>query len=294
MKIVRCAFVSAAVLMTAGCTKLSQNSTLKNDGSATLKITSSALVSVLEQIGKQQPPSEAPKPLDRLSEATWVATLKKTGADVVKSATTEADGWRTVEVEVALKDYAAWSKKRSEATAAMVSAAAVNFDEPPLGGLAARFYKTDKPNVAKVSLGTPLAVQLAQAKSQLEKLAAIPEDQIEQLEEQLAQRRDEAHLDDFRLEARLTVPGKILQTKGCKADGDAAVVFKLSGADLGIDGIKTSFGLKDGVWATFEFDPKEFKIALEDEAKATEAKVESRPAAKPSEEEGGGRQDGDR
>ncbi|HYC76040.1 MAG TPA: hypothetical protein VEI02_00295 [Planctomycetota bacterium] len=281
-----------AALVCVACTKVGVDSQVRNDGGATFKMSVALKLDVFEAIkqmaamGGEETAEQAEEGIDTMLEniddKKFAEGLKEAGFEVVKSSTADKDGWKTVEIEATHKDLNALYAKAD----GLMKDAAKEQGELPIdvdpSTFLPRFYKTDKPDVAKFQLMPALG-------SLLDKLPENPLDQLDQMDDemremvegQLDQMRGMLAMDEMKIEFKLKVPGKVLDVKGCKKEGDDMIVFTFKGADIGLDSAKTLFGLKDGVYATFQFDPKEFKIALKDPPKAPESKPAPAPKEAP-------------
>jgi hypothetical protein len=202
-------------------------------------------------------------------------------------------------MEGVIKDVNAWIKKSAEnADAAKKEAEKTEgMPELPFNQLPFSFYKTDKADVAKFVVIPPLGNLLPpEAEGAFDQIEELDDEQREQIETMINMVRAQIFLDEMKMEMKIKLPGKIVSTKGCKQEGDDTMIFTMKGSDLGLDGLKGMFGMKDGVFAQFQFDPKEMKITLADEPKATDskpaAKEEAKPAKKDDEEKKKGGEDG--
>jgi hypothetical protein len=292
MKKLLIALPLVAALFSASCVKVAQESAFKADGTATTKTTMGYKLDAVEALkgliaqftgggddeSEDGPAAKIDEALKELSEEKLVEQTKGTGVEITKSKTEEKDGWKSVEIEGVIKDVNAWVKKSSEALKDATKDAGPIGGENPFTKLTPHFYKTDKENVAKFVLIPPLGAMLEESGADLSKVDEMDDEQREQIEAFINTIRSTISLDEMRVEMKMKLPGKVLAVKGCKQDGDDGFALSIKGSDLGLDGVKTLFGLKDGVYATFQFEPKDFKIVLEEEKVA-----ESKPAA-PKEE----------
>ena len=311
MKKLMFALPLAAAMLAASCVKVTNENGFKADNTATMKMTVGykldaveGLKGLIAQFGggedesEDGPTAQIDKALESFDEKKIVEQLKKSGIEVTKSATVEKDGWKLVEMEGAVKDVNAWIKKSKEATEeGKKEAAGEGMPNLPISALPLHFYKTDKPDVAKFVIVPPLGDLLPEGADEgLDQIENLDDEQREQIETMINMVRSQISLDEMRVEMKCKLPGKILSAKGCKQEGDDTMVFSMKGGDLGLDGVKNLFGLKEGVYVTFQFDPKEMKITLEDEPKATDSKPavkeEAKPAKKDEEEKKKGGEDG--
>lgn len=301
-----------AALLSASCVKMTQETAFKADGTATMKMSMGykldsvdALKGLIEQFGgggddsEDGPGAQIDKAVKELDEAKLVEQQKATGVEITKHATVEKEGWKSVEMEGVIKDVNAWVKKAGEAVKSKAEeSGAPGMDAMPFSKMTPRFYKTDKENVAKFVLIPAMGDMLGEMGANLDQIDEMEDEQREQIEGVINMVRTTVSLDEMRMEMKVKVPGKILTVKGCKQDGDDGIAFTMKGADIGLDGVKNLFGLKEGVYATFQFDPKDFKIVLETEAKAADSKPAApvddakKPEKKNEEEKKKGGEDG--
>ncbi len=310
MKKMMIALPLAAALLAASCVKVTNENGFKADNTATMKMTVGykldaveGLKGLIAQFGggedesEDGPSAKIDEAVKQFDEKKLVEQMKKSGIEVTKSATVEKDGWKLVEMEGAVKDVNAWIKKAKDTTEEGKKEADEGMPNLPITSLPFHFYKTDKADVAKFVIIPPLGDLLPEGADEgLDQIEEMDDEQREQIETMINMVRSQISLDEMRVEMKCKLPGKILSVKGCKQEGDDMMVFSMKGGDLGLDGVKTLFGLKEGVHVTFQFDPKEMKITLEDEPKATDSKPskkeEAKPAKKDDEEKKKGGEDG--
>jgi hypothetical protein len=276
-----------------GCFKVASDSAVSKDGSATVKLTMSydtetldkikaQMDAAIEMMGEDNPEiAEAKAAVDKIGEAfdpkkagdEW----KKLGIDVSKSSAIEKDGWKGFEMEGTIKNLADYNRKHAEAAESRKSGKGA---DSPMGGDPSafavprmpRFFKTDQPNVAKVVLAWR---EPSQRDDQLEMIENMSDEEREQVEAVFDMQRAEMNLDNLRVEMRVKLPGKVLSVSNAKQEGEDVVIFQFLGSNLTLDNMPK---MRDIPSATMQFDPKEFKIPLEDEPKA-----ESKPAKKAEE-----------
>lgn len=309
----------AAALLCSSCVKSTKESAFKADNTATVKMSMGYKLDAVEAVkgfieqqmggeedGEEGPGAKIDEGLAKIFNEKKIAEdMKKSGVELSKSTMTEKDGYKTVELEGVVKDVNAWVKKAAELEKeAEAMGESMGEDGPDLEKLpifqslmmAPKFYKTDKPDVAKVVVIPSLGDKMPEGA--FDQLEEMDDDQREQVETFMNMIRGMISLDEMRVEMKTKLPGKILSTKGCKQEGEDTMVFSMKGADIGLDGVKNLFGLKDGVYCTFQFNPQEMKIVLEDEPKPTDSKPaekkkeEPKPAKKDEEEKKKGGEDG--
>ena len=286
----------AAVLSAAGCFKVASDTAIKNDGSATVKLSMSAKSEVVEtmkgqldmaseQMGDDNPQVAQMRELLDKFEAAFdekkvAAEWKKLGLEVAKASSSDKDGWKGFEIEGSAKNIAEYNKAAAESRKSAkpsrgmsMGLEASTFTTPRFP----KFYKTDQPNIAKVVLTTR---DSSGAQGRMPDPENLSDEQKEQVEMGLEQARSQMSLDDLKVEMRVKLPGKILSVSNCKQDGDT-LVFQVLGAGMTAD---TVAQMRQPPTATLEIDPKEFKIPLEDEPK-TDSKPTSRTAEKPKKDE---------
>jgi hypothetical protein len=97
----------------------------------------------------------------------------------------------------------------------------------------------------------------------------------------------------MKMEMVFTLPGKILDVKGAKKEGDNGIKFAFSGSEINLDGLKTMFGFKNGISATFEI-PEDCKIKFEDKKAAGDKAQDAKEEEEPKEKKGGLKIGGDK
>jgi hypothetical protein len=293
MKKVASLSLIAAVLAMGGCFKQSAESTIKNDGSATVKLSLSYKTEVVKQILEQIEQAsemmgdspELEKAKERMakveeafSDKKAAEEWKKLGLEVTKSTSSEKDGWKGFEIEGSAKNISEYNRKVAESK----KAGAEDDKEDPARFAIPRFpkfYKTDQPNVAKIVLGWR---DSSQTDAQMKQLENIPDEQREQIQEAFEAQRAMLSLDDLKIQLRIRLPGKILSVSNAKQDGENTLVFEMLGSSINLDTLSKLGQLPS---ATMQFDPKEFKIPLEDEPKGADSKPASKPVEKPKKDE---------
>jgi hypothetical protein len=200
-------------------------------------------------------------------EKQAAAEWKKRGLEVAKSSSSDKDGWKGFQIEGSAKSIAEYNKAQAESRKSA---------KGPMGGVDAatfvtprfpKFYKTDKPNVAKVVFAWRDQSTREARTDRLE----LSDDEKENVEMALEQGRAQFAFDDLKIEMRVRLPGKILTSANCKQDGDQLVVQML-GSEMSADSVGK---MRLSPTATIEFDPKEFKIPLEEEPQ-----TDSRPSTR--------------
>ncbi len=296
---------------TPACIKQGQEATIKADGTATVKLTMGIKTEVIENLramiesmggGDDDQSGEVTGVFDKLTAALDDKKIgeewKKMGLEITKSSTTEKDGWKTVDLEASIKNVSEYSKKYAEWQKAMQEKVSGGMQNPKemLNALdkmllpaIPRFYKTDKANIVKVGV-TPRMGNMFDKMDEnpLSKLEEMGDEERAMFDAQMNQMRAMFALDEMKVEMKYTLPGKVTAVSGLKQDGNT-VTFSMLGKNIGIDTIKDVATMgKNGMTATVQIDEKDWKIALEDEPKATESKpVEktAKPAKKTEEEE---------
>jgi hypothetical protein len=283
------------MVVASGCIKSSNESTVNNDGTAAVKVSLgykkevvANLKSMIEaQMGGEED-GEGPEFGDAFAkfeagfdEKKVVEEWKKLGIEVSKATTTDKDGWKKVEVEGTVKNVPEYARKHAEAMKKMQA----DSEAGPMGAMSGldpskfslptlpRFYKTDQPNVAKVMLVSDQAA----ADRDMPDMEDLDDETREQMEASLDQMRMMFGLDDLKIELRVKLPGKILSVSNAKQVGENEIVFEVLGSNMTADTMADMAKTKGQLTATLQFDPKEFKIPLEDAPKA-----ESKPASRPT------------
>jgi hypothetical protein len=287
----------AGTLVIGGCFKLSSDSTINSDGSATVKLTmvhkseiletmKAQLDQAVEMLGDDNPEiSKARDQFEKLGSAfeekNAAAEWKKLGLEVTKSSSSDKDGWKGFEMEGSAKNVADYNRKHADSKKASESRANDRMGGPDAAAFAVprlpRFYKTDQPNVAKVVL----TWRDNSRQDRMFEDEKMTDEVKEQVEMGLEGARAQMDLDSLKVEMKVKLPGKILSVNNCKQEGDNVLVFSFLGSSLTADSMPQ---MMKQASATLQIDPKEFKIPLEDEPKA-ESRPATRKAEKPKDEE---------
>jgi hypothetical protein len=227
--------------------------------------------------------------------------MTKAGMNDVTTKIEEKDGWKTMTVKGKIKSYDEMMKKASESDDVKKAKA----EDPEVGAMMDKlmggsfgFFKTDKEDVVKMSLIPPIGDLLPGGEENpLEKLDEMDEDQRAMIEQQMEQMRAMFALDQMKVEMRVRLPGEIIDAQGVKKDEKDANVatWTLKGADVGLDSVKSMFGMKNGLWVKFK-KPANFGITLKEEKKAESKPVggttPKSPEKKSGEEEKKKKEDG--
>jgi hypothetical protein len=290
--------ILAAAVALPGCFKVSSDSVVNNDGSATMKLSMAVKSDVIakmkeqidqaiEMLGDDHPElAKAKDGIDKLEgsfdEKKAAAEWKKMGLEVSKSTGTDKDGWKGFEIEGSTKNVGEYVKKHADARKAATEAAE-NQGMPDASAFALprlpKFYKTDQPNVAKVVM---VARDRSARESKMGDLENMDDQMKEQVEMGLEQAREQMSLNDMKIEMKIKLPGKILSVNNCKQEGDQTLVLNILGSSMNADSV-SKFGQQAS--ATFQIDPKEFKIPLEDEPKGDSRPASRKEAEKPKKNE---------
>jgi hypothetical protein len=285
----------AITLVLGGCFKSTAESSIKSDGTATIKMSmayktevlanlKSQLDQAIEMLGDGNPEiAKAKEQLgkvdDAFNEKKVAEEWKKLGLEVGKSSSSEKDGWKGFEIEASTKNVAEYNRKYAETHKS--SSDMERMGDPAKMSLPRfpKFYKTAQPNVAKVSIAWRDASAMDQ---QMDQLEGLSDDDRAQAEEQFDAQRAMMGLDEMKVQIRVKLPGKILTVSNAKQEGDNTLVFELLGSSLSLSTLPKMLQVPS---ATIQIDPKEFKIPLEDEPKAAESKPASRKSEKPKKDE---------
>lgn len=275
----RIVFLSLVLACSFGlqsCLKMGATTEVKNDASATVafsfQVNTAAIEAIKELVDgvggggeEMEQALEAFDQIDELfNEKKIGEKLKEAGLDVTSAKAGSRDGWKTMEVKAAVKDLNAFLKKAEKDQKEEVEDLPIDLPFGDIGSMVPAFYKTSTQGVGKVVLIPAIGDLLNDASFDLEQLEDLADDELEQIEAQIEAMKLMLSLDQLKLEVALTLPGKVVKTKGCKKVGENGLKFALKGGDLNIDGVRSLFGLKDGVSATFQI-PQGCKIVFKDE-----------------------------
>lgn len=281
-KFALCALASALLLL-PGCIRSKVELTVNGDNTATIKNATSVKTEAIEAIKGFIEASGAEggdgisNIQDMADEKKMVREMKETGIEITSSKAISEGGWKGAQVEGKIADVNEWVKK----SAAKAKEKAEDSDTGLAGGmdrLSPRFFKTDKEGVGRIRImqanfsGMPAEMDLDE----------VDDETREAIQSQIDVMGAMFGLQEMSMEMIVTLPGKVIETKGCKKAGENKVSFAMKGTDMNVDGMKTMFGLKDGVSATFEI-PEGCKIRFEDPA----VKPEPKPAKDEAAEEKG-------
>lgn len=257
-----------------GCLKMNMTIDVKNDASGTVKMnvgvkteSIETIRGLMESIGdtggvEVEQLDKALSEIESMFDEKKIAQkLKESGLEVTKAKKTEEEGWNGVQVEATVKNVNEWLDKAAEQQKEGLE----ELDLPiPLDGLNPTFYKTATQGVGEVVLVPSLAEVLGgDLPIDLEELEDLPDEELDQLEQQFMMVKQMLAMDDMALELVLNLPGKVVTTKGCKKSGENGLKFVFKAGDINIDNLSTLFGFKDGISATFEI-PEGCKIVFKD------------------------------
>lgn len=277
----------AALAILPACMKMTTANTVNADGSGDMEMTLGYKLDTVEmlkgmvegQMGEEGGGEDPFAKIDEMfDEKKMTESMTKAGMHDVATKIEEKDGWKTMTVKGKVKNYDEMFKKATESEDAKKAKSenpeAGEMMEKLMGG-SFGFFKTDKEDVVKMSLIPPIGDLLPGGEDNpLEKLDDLGEDERAMIEQQMEQMRAMFALDQMKIEMRVRLPGEIVDVQGVKKDEKEANVatWTLKGADVGLDSVKSMFGMKNGIWVKFK-KPADFKITLKEEKKA-----ESKPA----------------
>ena len=284
-------FLALAMIAGAGgCVRTETSSTVMNDGTGSISMKMTYKVEAIEMMRAQiemaidqlDGGEEAQGALDQLDQLDNMfdakkiaAKLKEQGLEVTKAELVEKEGWKGMEIQATFSDVNAWIAKAQKAAEASKkdsdSPLSIMNGEQPL--LIQGFYKTADPAIGQVVLlkKPDLSKMSAGPLGGLDELEDMDDQMREMMEMQFDMMKSMFSVDQMTQSMKVTVPGPIVETVGCKKDGENAIVFKMSGADMTVDNLQNAFGLKEGVSATFRI-PEGCKIQFQDPPKKDEQK----------------------
>jgi len=301
----------AVLALLPACMKLSVGNTVNADGSGDMEMSLGYKLDTVEmlkgmvegQMGEEGGEGEDPfaKMDEMFDEKKIKESMTKAGMNDVTTKIEEKDGWKMMTVKGKIKSYDEMMKKATDSEEVKKAKA----DDPEAGAMMDKimggsfgFFKTDKEDVVKMSLIPPIGDLLPGGEENpLEKLDEMDEDQRAMIEQQMEQMRAMFALDQMKVEMRVRLPGEIIDAQGVKKDEKDANVatWTLKGADVGLDSVKSMFGMKNGLWVKFK-KPANFGITLKEEKKAESKPVggttPKSPEKKSGEEEKKKKEDG--
>jgi hypothetical protein len=127
----------------------------------------------------------------------------------------------------------------------------------------------------------------------LDALEEMGDTERDMVEGMLDEMKGRFFADQMKMEMVFTLPGKILDLKGAKKEGDNGLKFAFSGSDINLDGMSTLFGMKNGVSATFQI-PEDCKIKFEDKKAPGDKVQDDAKEEEPKEKKGGLKIGGDK
>lgn len=287
----------AVIAVLSSCMKMTSTYTIRADGSGEQETSMGYkldTMTMLREMAKAQMGEDHgdEDPFAKLDEAfdekKFKETMTKAGMEDISTKVEEKDGWKTLTAKSKFKDLSAMLAKAVDGEEIKKAKAENPEMSGMMDGLMSKlfaFYKTNDPNIVKMSLIPPLGSLFPVGEdSPFEKLDELGEDERAMIEDQMEQMRTMFALDQMKMEMKVRLPGDVTEVQGAKKDEKEAnvVSWTLKGADVGIDSVKTMFGLKDGIWVKFK-KPADFKIALKDEPKAAESKPAGGTTPKPAE-----------
>jgi hypothetical protein len=294
-----------ALSLTGGCVKMTNKATINNDASGTVSMNFALNTQAIEQLksmmegvgdmGGGGQIDEANEALDTLEamfdEKKFTEKLKGVGLEITSAKRGDKDGWKTMDVEGKFSDINVWIEK----SAKDAGKEAEKFGMPmgkDFGTMTPKFYKTDRPNVGEIVLIPAMDTMMQDMPMDLEMIEEMGDEERDMIEGQMDRMKTMFFADQMKMEMVFTLPGKILDVKGAKKEGDNGIKFAFSGSEINLDGLKTMFGFKNGISATFEI-PEDCKIKFQDK-KAPDAEKAQEPKEEPKEKKGGLKIGGDK
>ena len=218
---------------------MASDSAIKNDGSATVKLTMTAKSEVVEtmkaqldmaseQMGDDNPQVAQMRDLLDKFEAAFdekkvAAEWKKLGLEVAKSSSSDKDGWKGFEIEGSAKNIADYNKAAAESRKSAKPSRGMSMGLEASTFVMPRFPKFYKTRPAEHREGRPRRRGTRPAQQgKMPEPENLSDEQKEQVEMGLEQARAQMSLDDLKIEMRVKLPGKILSVSNCKQDGDNA------------------------------------------------------------------------
>lgn len=251
----------------SGCVKMNSATDLKNDGSGTVKMSMGLKTEALETIkaqleamgemggeGMEQAQEAFDELEDMFDEKKLAAKLKESGLEVVSTKSSDEAGWKTLEIDAKFADVNAWlerSKKLADKESEDVDSPWEGMPMGDFGGMVPTFYKTKTPGVGQIVLIPPMKEAMAGMPMDPEELEELGDEELDMIEGQLDMMKAMFSINEMKMQMSFTVPGEVVETKGCKSK-DRTLSFTFGGSDINVAGMKTLFGMKNGVSATFK------------------------------------------
>lgn len=278
-KVFLCSLV-VAVGMTAGCIKTSADSTVKGDGSVTVKLSARFLISAIDKM-KSVPDDctcwkvyqihELSVPSARRAlaafESEWDGRRitdhwSKLGLTVTKAAVTEDDGWRVIDIEATAPNVVQCQSKieaelKAVAKDEYLTVIPWYLHTRRLLPRLPKFAKTSDPTVVKVT------VPVSENGSQLDALADLSEDEKTTLGKQLTYMKAMRMFKHGEVKVHVRLPGTIQSVENAKQDGPDGISFEIKGLDVEPETVAAQAKAKGLISATLKVDPKTFMIPLD-------------------------------
>jgi hypothetical protein len=281
MKTVLVRFLVASLALATGCIKSTTDSAVKPDGSATVTLSVRYALDAIEKMNKvpdsctcwyvyQIHKDSVPAARKALAAFESGFDGKKVsdawtqlGLRVTKSAVSDRDGWRILEIEASTANVADVNAKLASA---MKTAGADEYltkiprylHSRKLLPKLPRFYKTSDPAVVKA------VIPVADFGQGVENLSPLREEERNKLEKQLTYMRNMRSFDDGEITVRVKLPGTIVSVDNAKQEGTDTVVLDLAGPRMDPDVISGQAKAKGLITVMLKIDPGTFKIPLEE------------------------------
>jgi hypothetical protein len=263
-----------------GCIKSSTETTVKPDGSITVKYTVSYLTHVyakmksapddctcwkVYQIHSSTVPA-ARRALDSFEAGFDGSRVKdvwtKLGFEVTKSSVAQREDWRVLEVEATAASLADLNKKLADGLKTMGKDEYLTMypwylHTKRLLPKVPRFYKTADPNVVKVQ------IPMGEVGSELADLGDLNDERRRMVSGQLTYMRTMKSFNEGELRNVVKLPGTIVSVENAKQEGADTVVSDLKGPDLNADAISGQSKQRGVITVMLKIDPATFKIPLE-------------------------------
>lgn len=286
MKSIAVFFLALGLLVLPGCLRSKTEVEFVADNTATIKQNTTvkteaidAIKTMMESMGGEDD-GQLDKLTDQANEKKMAQEMKDTGVEITKSKAVDEGGWKGAEIEGKIKDVNDWVKKSAQKAKEKADEA----DEPGSGmaGMTPRFFKTSKEGIARLQIME--APKGGVGGMDPEMIEGMGDEEMEMVQAQMDMMGSMFSLSEMNMEIVVTIPGDVVDTKGCKKLTDRKVSFQMKGTDINVAGLKNMFGMKEGVSVEFKI-PEGFKIALEEPAAP---KVEKAKEEEDSEKSKGG------
>jgi hypothetical protein len=281
MKNVFVCLLVISLALTTGCIKSAADSTVKPDGSATVKLSVRYAIDAYDKMVKV-PDSctcwyvyqvhKDSVPAARRALAAFESGFDgrkvrdawtQLGLQVSQSSVSDRDGWRILEMEASTSNIADVNAKlasalKNAAHDEYITKIPWYLHTRKLLPKLPRFYKTADANVVKA------VIPAGDFGEGMADLSPLRDEERNKLEKQLTYMRNMRSFDEGEIIVRVKLPGTIVSVDNAKQEGSDTVVLDLAGPRMNPDAIAAQAKAKGQITVMLKIDPATFKIPLEE------------------------------